>query len=377
MNERKKLFENPKVAKSFYSLLVCSLCLVVGCLAWFYNGTVGKADTIEMASIQAADFEISLNGSTYSNEVALVFPANLQFEPISGDGLSDEMYIPVLPVDGSDATLASDWVSTEYDETADQNSYYKFRLYFRSDLAGYAGVSGVTIRPEAAAANRQGSNYTDVNGDTVVSAGANSVVRPVKDTMLYELIIGNPVISKDYIAGAARVSMQIPEKEDETPDEPEPTEQSEPTEQPGQTEQPEQTEPTQQPDQSEPAENTPDANVIQKAIFIPNDTYHLNFAVDGTACSCSFVENWNTPETYSYYDGNSIVGYESLNIYKESELSEDEPVCMICFEGEPDEDGFYYAQLDVCIWLEGFDNEAKEIMAGGKFLVNLKFEFIV
>ena len=52
-----------------------------------------------------------------------------------------------------------------------------------------------------------------------------------------------------------------------------------------------------------------------------------------------------------------------------SDISADKLLCVLA---DDDNDGTYTGEVDICVWLEGTDNEARRAFVGGKFNVNLK-----
>jgi len=325
-----KVFRSRKLVGNFVYIIVCIVSMAAATLAWFHNGNSSSADSLEFISIYSAELQVSSDGENYINELKIQLPDNLEFIPVSGSGKENKMYIPKIPAGSDDAGEATSWECTEYDSDAESNIFYSFPLYFRADKPGYVILSAAAVEPAASADRRQNKDYTDKNGKKI--AVTMPVVRPVQDTALYSLIPNSRIITKDYIAGAARIGL---------------------------------------------VNKTNDSNssALQDALFIANDTYHLSFAVTDGDCSCTLNENAASEKNGSYYNGSKVETYSEsdLNVFTESEINNGKTINIL--ELQQTGGNTYEGHIDVFLWIEGFDNEAKEILAGGQIVSNMMFSF--
>jgi len=351
------IMQNREIRKKFLYLVVCFVSIVAIALAWFFYDKEAQTDNMEMVSIEAVDLGISFSDEDFSSKIEIPYMSNLCFEPVSGNGKENKMYIPILPIGEGDASKAIGWYEAVYDENADKNSFYFTDIYFCCDKPGYVMLSSIDVSPAAAAKDRSSSDYTDKNGATVTSSGETT--RPVVNSPLYTIISGIPIITKDYIAGAARVGIVNLSNDDSS-------------------------------------------KAVQNAIIIPNDTYTLSVAVANGICSVYMNEQGPSVSTGSYYDGSEIRDYvkekeeteepententeneepveetedeaEDLNVFTESGIkSGDElPVLELVDNG----DGTYRGHITLALWIEGFDNEANEILGDGMIKSEIKFAY--
>jgi len=323
--------QDKQLARKFYCLLVCLFSIIAITLAWFFSHKQASSDDVNAVSISAVNMQVSSDGTNYSDSLNFSMPSSLEFTPVSGSGKENKMYLPSLPVNSNDATEATGWQAVTYDESAELSYFYYFTLYFRADKPGCVVLSNISVEPAAPAEQRQSQDYTGKNGELVTVT--NNVLRPIKDSPLYSLIAGSALITQDYIAGAARVGLI---------------------------------------NKTNPVASS---TSLQDALIVANDTYRLTCVETNGVCSCTIQENAASETEGSYYTGSALENYSdsSLNVFLESQINSGTTVNIL--ELIPNDDGLYVGHIDVCIWIEGNDNEANEILSQGQILPKLTFTF--
>lgn len=102
-------------------------------------------------------------------------------------------------------------------------------------------------------------------------------------------------------------------------------------------------------------------------IYFPTDASNYTNYSD-------IITNATGGDSYShqYYADNSATATTTLEDNLVTSTITANTQQLLCTLDNKDSNGFYTGQVDICIWLEGCDNEARRAFVGGKFSVDLK-----
>ena len=341
--------ENKKRILLCVNALLMVVLIVVATYAWFSRNTVDDVEVNQIAFQGSSDLEVSLDDTNYAFSQTLSFNSGSLAQDITGSGLPTDFVRPSLissKDNSTNSTLSvpntadtSAWktsLSGDDNEGQTQSSDYKIKtIYFRSKKAMtvYLG-DGSQVLGAAEVNNKKLVGSSD-------EVGNKSTVEKVKNASNADVLV-----SKDCIVGATRFAFLNA------------------------------------------------GNTDVKCLWIPrpNIFYETKISDDkevkiihgGTSSDLTGTFNIETskqaypdPAVHYYYttDNRSEKQTSSKAIAGSTDLSttsKGKPNSMLV-ELNDYSGGYYKGSINVVIWVEGCDAEARQAFAGGKFGATLRF----
>ena len=343
--------ENKKRILLCVNALLMVVLIVVATYAWFSRNTVDDVKVNEIAFQGSSDLEVSLDDTNYAFSQTLSFNSSSLAQDITGSGLPTKFVRPSLtsPKDNStNSTLSvpntadtSAWktsLSGDDNEGQTQSSDYKIKtIYFRSKKAMtvYLG-DGSQVLGAAEVNNKKLVGSSD-------EVGNKSTVEKVKNASNADVSV-----SKDCIVGATRFAFLNAGKTD------------------------------------------------VKCLWIPRPNIFYETKKDikgndvktihgGTSSDLTGTFNIETskqaypdPAVHYYYttDNRSEKQTSSKAIAGSTDLSttsSGNSKSQLVTLSKEDGTDYYKGSINVVIWVEGCDAEARQAFAGGKFGATLRF----
>ena len=340
MNKQKK-----KAPLMKTSLLIVSVIfiVVVATLAWFITGPTATIDQLDVNVGSAMYIQISGDqGNNWSEDLEIKFGVNKNFKEISGNGKN--FYAPVYDVVGND-TVGYSTQLVSFDLLTDENSgeyYYEEILDFRGDA-----VQDIYLAPES---------YVAAVGETFIHGAVRVAFIEVNadgtETVRCIWAPNSTVAYPDALAA---------------PEDPETSEGT---------------------DVSEDTEGSEDTTL---SLVEPRYYYQLSkYPVDP-----SFLEA-STTDIAIIETGYQDSGFDAKHKFMWSTWQEESqlhnlpanaPKLLTLNEirnddvnndsaevgAEINNDGLFYKQLKVRVWLEGYDRECVSLVSGHRFTIKLQF----
>jgi len=174
------------IITTFLMLLFVSVALSTATYGWF---TMSNVNTLDDFTIQAraasGGLEISLDGSSFSSgSVTMVSPSLKAMDVTSPDG------VQFFKATNTDEETGK---PTSYDVADPGIDYYEFNLYFRTSNAGWIALDSANCKVEPDTLSTTSGTTTTINNKS--SFGE---------------------FSRNYIAGAVRVSLKVTGSQDST-----------------------------------------------------------------------------------------------------------------------------------------------------------------
>ncbi|MDY4813805.1 MAG: hypothetical protein SO152_08160 [Ruminococcus sp.] len=338
--------ENKKRILLCVNALLMVVLIVVATYAWFSRNTVDDINVNEIAFQGSSDLEVSLDDTNYAFSQTLSFNSSSLAQDITGSGLPTKFVRPSIKSSTNNSTLSvpdkanlNAWnanLSGKDKEGQTQSSDYKIKtIYFRSKKAMtvYLGDGSQVL------------GAAEVNNKKLVGTseevGNKSTVKGVTGGT------GEVSVSKDCIVGATRFAFLNAGKTD--------------------------VKCLWIPRPNIFYETYPNGGDIAKTIHggtsssdlstsynikssvqaYPNSKTHYYYKSDGTIANAAKVIAGN--DNLSTTSGGKT-GFELVELTKASE-----------------NDTYYKGSINVVIWVEGCDAEARQAFAGGKFGATLRF----
>lgn len=335
--------ENKKRILLCVNALLMVVLIVVATYAWFSRNTVDDVNVNEIAFQGSSDLEVSLDDTYYAFSQTLSFESGSLAQDITGDGLPSTFSRPTITDSKNNSTISvptsdtSKWnTNISGTDKKGQSADYKIKkIYFRSKKAMnvYLGDGSQVL------------GAAEVNNKKLVGTseevGNKSTVKGVTGGT------GEVSVSKDCIVGATRFAFLNAGKTD--------------------------VKCLWIPRPNIFYETYPNGGDIAKTIHggtsssdlstsynikssvqaYPNSKTHYYYKSDGTIANAAKVIAGN--DNLSTTSGGKT-GFELVELTKASE-----------------NDTYYKGSINVVIWVEGCDAEARQAFAGGKFGATLRF----
>lgn len=339
--------ENKKRILLCVNALLMVVLIVVATYAWFSRNTVDDVKVNEIAFQGSSDLEVSLDDTNYAFSQTLSFNSGSLAQDITGNGLPSSFVRPsITPLTDNNSTLSvpntadtSAWktsLSGDDNEGQTQSSDYKIKtIYFRSKKAMTVYLGDGSQVLGAAEVN----NKKLVNSDPD-KVGNKSTVQGVTNGT------EKVTVSKDCIVGATRFAFLDAGKTDVK------------------------------------CLWIPRPNIFYetKKDIKGNDvkTIHGGISSDltGTFNIETSKQAYPDPAVHYYYttdnrsekqtSSKAIAG--SANLSTTSSGNSKSQLVTLKDSGE-----YYKGSINVVIWVEGCDAEARQAFAGGKFGATLRF----
>lgn len=327
--------------------LLMVVLIVVATYAWFSRNTIDDVKVNEIAFQGSSDLEVSLDDENYEFSPTLTFESGSLAQDITGNGLPDTFSHPsTTALAGNETILVpnsdiSGWntnLSDKDEENQTQSADYKIKkIYFRSKKAMdvYLGDGSQVL------------GAAEVNGKKLVGpsdkddVGNKSTVKGVTNGK------EEVSISKDCIVGATRFAFL---STDETP--------------------------------AVQCLWIPRPNIFYETSMSGSNvtkTIHGGTSSDlSTTFDIKTTQAYPNPTVHYYYteDNSSEKQTSSKAIAGSTDLSTtskgNTKSKLVTLEQE-NGTGYFKGSINVVIWVEGCDAEARQAFAGGRFGATLRF----
>ena len=337
--------ENKKRILLCVNALLMVVLIVVATYAWFSRNTVDDVEVNQIDFQGSSDLEVSLDDLDYKFSQTLSFESGSLAQDITGDGLPSTFSRPTITDLQNNSTISvptsdiSKWnTKISGADTKGQSADYKIKkIYFRSKKAMnvYLGDGSQVL------------GAAEVNNKKLVSSksdevGNKSTVKGVKNDS------GSDVsVSKDCIVGASRFAFLDSDKT------------------------------------SVQCLWIPRPNIFYETYPNGGDiakTIHGGTSSDlSTTFDIKSTQAYPDPTVHYYYttDESSVKQTSSKAIAGSTYLSttsdgKDKSKLVELTKASVD-DTYYKGSINVVIWVEGCDAEARQAFAGGKFGATLRF----
>ncbi|MGN0459441.1 MAG: hypothetical protein ACI4HL_00850 [Ruminococcus sp.] len=341
-------------------LIVVNIILIVALLAistyaWFFRNLADNVNSEEIQFTAGLTLEVNLedNEDTYAYSKTIDgFSSSALSKEITGDGVQSHFLYPKLATDETsglyypDTTDDTGW--TDYSTMTAQSDYIYQRLYFRSSIpVDIYLTNGSYVKSKS-----------ETNGKPLISSEQEKLD---SDRIVSEPDANNNYYSKDCVVGATRVAFVDPVEKESTllwiP----------------------------RPDifcelngSGKIVMNAPNTVPNFKNIstlssvtnlyseIVPNPGEHWYYTIDTANHKIDTTELASVEE-----NGNFITG--TSNLPSVNAVSSKYGYVGTTTKADGSTDEYYRAVIDVAIWVDGCDAEARKQFVGGKFNANFQF----
>ena len=334
--------ENKKRILLCVNALLMVVLIVVATYAWFSRNTVDDVNVNEIAFQGSSDLEVSLDDTYYAFSQTLSFESGSLAQDITGDGLPSTFSRPTITDSKNNSTISvptsdtSKWnTNISGTDKKGQSADYKIKkIYFRSKKAMnvYLGDGSQVL------------GAAEVNNKKLVGTseevGNKSTVKGVTGGT------GEVSVSKDCIVGATRFAFLNAGKTD--------------------------VKCLWIPRPNIFYETYPNGGDIAKTIHGGTSSSDLSTSYNIK----SSVQAYPNSATHYYYTkagvsstATAIAGSTDLSTTSDGK----DKSKLVELTKASDTDTYYKGSINVVIWVEGCDAEARQAFAGGKFGATLRF----